>query len=131
MDPLRRYRKRRNTAVTAVQLRLDTPGLEYHKWGSVQHAKAGDWLVDNDGDVYTVDAGVFERTYRAMGPGRYAKVNAVLARPAEEAGCIETKEGNSRYRRGDYLVYNEADGGDGYCMPAETFHTLYEPDEDQ
>jgi acetylornithine deacetylase/succinyl-diaminopimelate desuccinylase-like protein len=36
-------------------------------------AKAGDWLVDNGGDVYTVDAEVFARTYREVARGAYVK----------------------------------------------------------
>jgi hypothetical protein len=56
--------------VAAVRLALDTEGLVYRKWGGQQHAKPGDWSVDNDGDVYTVDAGVFARTYRRPAPAR-------------------------------------------------------------
>ena len=51
----RRYRKCPDRAVIAVQIDLDTPGFTYRKWGGEQRCKAGDWLVDNDGDVYTVD----------------------------------------------------------------------------
>ena len=69
----RRYVRRPDRPVTAVRLALDTDGLVYRKWGGEQRAKPGDWIVDNDGDVYTVDADVFERTYRQIGPARTSR----------------------------------------------------------
>jgi hypothetical protein len=32
--------------------------------GAEQRCKRGDWLVDNGGEVYTVDGDSFARTYR-------------------------------------------------------------------
>lgn len=125
----RRYRKKTESFVTAVRLILDTPGLTYEKWGAEQRAKSGDWLVDNAGDVYTVDADVFARTYRRVSPGVYVKATPVWVEIATSAGSIETKEGRSHHRAGDYLVFNEADGGDGYSVSAEAFRSMYEPDE--
>src|SRR5512143_2772130 len=61
-EPRRRYVRRPDRPVAAVRLALDTAGLIYRKWGGEQRAKPGDWIVDNDGDVYTVDADVFART---------------------------------------------------------------------
>ena len=42
---------------------VDEPvaGLTYRKWGGEQRAKPGDWLVDNGGEVDTVDAESFAR----------------------------------------------------------------------
>ena len=57
--------------VVAVQLDLDTDGFTYFKWGAEQQCKRGDWLVDNEGDIYTVDGEVFSKTYRNAGPGTY------------------------------------------------------------
>lgn len=123
-----RYRKRASASVTAVRLDLETPGFTYRKWGAEQRCKQGDWIVDNDGDVYTVDAEVFARTYRAVHPGVYVKTTPVWAEVAEAPGAIPTKEGKSHYEKGDYLVFNEEDGGDGYCMTADKFRETYEPD---
>jgi len=123
-----RYRKKATAFVTAVRLELETDGFTYHKWGGVQRCKPGDWIVDNDGDVYTVDAEVFARTYRRVSPGMYAKATPVWAEVAETGGVIRTKEGASRYVAGDFLVYNDEAGGDGYCMGAEKFRAMYEPD---
>lgn len=129
MNKAHRYHKKPDSFITAVRLDLDTDGFDYRKWGGVQHCKPGDWLVDNDGDVYTVDAGVFERTYRQVSPGVYVKDTAVYAYPASEPGRVRTMEGESAYAPGDYIVSNNPDGSDAYCMSAEKFHTLYEPDE--
>ena len=123
-----RFRPRRDRTVVAVQLRLQTEGLHYTKWGHAQCARAGDWLVDNDGDVYTVEADSFARTYQSVGKGLYVKTTCVWAEQASEAGHIATKEGQTAYQRGDWLVSNEADGSDAYAIAAERFHTLYEPD---
>ena len=128
MATLRRFRKRPDQAVTAIQLALDTEGLRYRKWGGDQHGKPGDWLVDNAGDIYTVAADVFARTYRHISPGRFIKSTPVWARRAEHAGTVNTREGESHFTAGDYLVFNQADETDGYCMTAERFHAMYEPD---
>jgi len=124
---MQEYRRREVAVVTAVQVGLDFDGFTYRKWGGVQRCKRGDWLVDNQGDVYTVDGDVFARTYRRVSPGVYAKHGSVWARRADQAGVIRTKEGSTEYAEGDYLVYNNRDGTDGYAMTAETFRRLYEP----
>jgi hypothetical protein len=110
-----------------VQLDLETTGFTYQKWGNAQQCKPGDWLVNNDGDTYTVDRQTFERTYRATGPGTYVKVTPVWADVADTPGVIRTKEGGTRYLAGDYLVYNEPDGGDGYAVSKDKFERMYEP----
>jgi hypothetical protein len=121
-----KYRKKSSQFVVAVRLDLQTKGLRYHKWGGSQHAKRGDWLVDNEGDVYTVDAKVFARTYRKVRPGCYVKMTLVWAEVAADAGSIKTKEGATRCRKGDYLVYNHRNGRDGYSMSAAKFKAMYE-----
>ncbi len=107
---------------------MDTDGLVYRKWGGEQRAKPGDWIVDNDGDVYTVDAAVFARTYRQTGPGTYVKKTPVWAGRARAAGSVKTKEGVTHYEAGDYLVSNNRDGSDEYAISADKFKSLYEPD---
>jgi hypothetical protein len=123
-----KYRKKSSQFVVAVRLDLETEGLSYQKWGGPQRAKRGDWLVDNDGDVYTVDGKVFARTYRRLRPGCYVKKTPVWAEVAAETGSIRTKEGASQYRKGDYLVYNHRNGGDGYCMSPAKFKAMYKRD---
>jgi hypothetical protein len=129
MGPRLRYRKKPDQFVIAVRLTLDTPGFTYRKWGADQRCKRGDWLVDNEGDVYTVDGEVFARTYRQLAPGRYVKTTPVWAEVATGAGAVATKEGQSHYVAGDYLVFNEEDGKDAYCISARKFEAMYERDE--
>jgi hypothetical protein len=123
-----RYRKKAGVPVTAVKLDLQTTGFTYEKWGATQTCKPGDWLLDNNGDVYTVDGASFARTYEMSSPGRYIKVAPVWAEQATSDGEIGTKEGVTHYRSGDYLVYNEQDGGDGYAVAAAEFQRMYERD---
>lgn len=131
MAELRRFRKKAGAVVIAVQVDLDTGGFSYQKWGGAQFCKSGDWIVDNQGDVYTIDRETFEATYRSAGPGVYKKSAPVWAEAAKEAGAIETKEGATHYAAGDYLVFNDRDRKDGYAVSAEKFEEMYEPDEPQ
>lgn len=124
---LKRYRKKNDQFVTAVQLDLETDGFTYKKWGAEQVCKQGDWIVNNNGDIYTVDRDVFARTYREQSTGRYVKSTPVWAEVADKAGYINTKEGKSAYQKGDYLVYNNEDRTDGYCVSAGKFNSMYEP----
>ena len=120
-----KYVKRPTRTVAAVQLTLKTRGFTYRKWGAVQRCKAGDWIVDNDGDVYTVDRSTFRRTYREVRTGVYLKTTPVWAEVAAAAGRVRTKEGMTNYRRGDYLVFNEKHGGDPYAVTAKDFKAMY------
>ncbi|MDZ7582162.1 MAG: hypothetical protein U5R30_16675 [Deltaproteobacteria bacterium] len=131
METFKRYRKKADRFVVAVRLDLDTDGFTYRKWGAEQCCKRGDWLVDNDGDIYSVDGDVFAKTYRRAGPGVYVKTAPVWAEIASASGSVVTKEGRSLYEAGDYLVYNNQDGTDAYCISAEKFEALYEPDEER
>lgn len=127
MSQRKRYKKRIDQTVTAVRVALDTDGFTYRKWGGVQTCKAGDWLVDNRGDTYTIDADTFATTYREVSPGVYVKHSEVWVEVAVRAGVIRTKEGETHYRAGDYLVYNQGRGEDGYAVSKEVFETQYEP----
>lgn len=123
-----RYRPRQDRPVIAVQLKLDMPGFSYVKWGHDQRCKANDWLVDNDGEVYTVDAESFARTYRALQRGAYVKTTCVWAEQAAADGSVATKEGRSAYAKGDFIVSNNEDGSDAYAITADAFARLYERD---
>jgi hypothetical protein len=124
-----RYRKKSDRFVVAVQVDLDTAGFSYTKWGAEQRCKPGDWLVDNEGDIYTIDSEVFANTYRRVRPGIYVKATPVWAEVAAASGVVDTKEGRSHYQRGDYLVYNNRDGTDAYCVSAAKFEAMYDIDE--
>lgn len=113
----------------AVQLDLETEGFAYEKWGATQRCKALDWVVNNAGDVYTVDAEVFARTYTESSPGQYVKTAAVWAEVAAQPGAVTTKEGATHYEAGDYLVSNDAQGRDAWAITAAKFAELYELDD--
>jgi len=85
-------------------------------------------LVERDGQVHTVDADSFNRTYRKVGPALYEKQGTVWAAPAGAEGWIQTHEGKTHYRAGDFLVWNNADKTDGYAIEKERFESLYEQD---
>jgi len=121
-----RYVKRGDQTVVAVQLALDTPGFSYQKWGATQKCQAGDWIVDNAGEVYTVNRDSFANTYRRIAPGSYLKISPVWAEVAAGEGEVRTKEGTTHYRAGDYLVFNEESGGDPYAVSADKFAEMYE-----
>ena len=127
MSSRRQYVKRASQFVVAVQLDLDTLGFTYKKWGDTQTCKRGDWIVNNNGDTYTVDSESFARTYRSNGPGTYVKSAPVWAEVASTAGSVRTKEGATHYEAGDYLVANEETGVDTYAVSRAEFERMYEP----
>ena len=126
MSERKRYRKTPGDNVAAVQLALDTEGFQYTKWGGRQICKPGDWLVDNSGEVYTVDKESFAETYEKVGIGCYEKTHLIWAEQATEPGHIHTKEGQTAYQAGDYLVSNDEEGTDTYAISAARFRSMYE-----
>lgn len=117
---------KKGALVIAVQLALDTEGFRYVKWGGTQKCKPFDWVVNNGGEVYTVDRETFERTYQEVSPGRFRKVTPVWAEQAVRDGVVPTKEGETAYKAGDYLVSNEEGGGDWYAVERQKFLSMYE-----
>ena len=126
MPERRKYRKREKQVVHAVQLNLDTDGFTYRKWGGTQRCAKNDWVVDNGGDVYTVKADSFARTYRHVAQGSYEKVTPVWAAAADAAGSVTTQEGSTGYEAGDYIVSNNEDGTDAWAVAKATFEQMYE-----
>ena len=127
MATRRKYVKRQTEFVVAVQLDLETTGFTYQKWGDTQACKRGDWIVNNNGDTYTVDKESFARTYKSNGPGTYVKSAPVWAEAASTAGNVRTKEGATHYEAGDYIVSNEETGADSYAVSKAEFERMYEP----
>ena len=111
--------------ITAVQINLELQGgtIQYEKWGGIQTAKQGDWLIYGNGDTYTCDKKVFENTYEQVGPGEYRKTTTIEAVIADEDGVVKTIEGESVYKKGDYIVTNI--GGDKYCIDPVEFNDIY------
>lgn len=127
---LARYQKHAGQIVRATQLTLPQCELQYQQWGATQRARNGDWLVNNGQTSYTVAADSFEATYKHLYADQYRKVAPVWAEQAEAAGVISTREGQSHYQAGDYLVYNLPDREDGYTVPKSVFEQHYRPLED-
>jgi len=127
MPELKKDRRKKNAPVTAVRLDLDTEGFTYRKWGGTQRCKPGDWLVNNAGETYTIDAEVFAATYDEVSPGVYRKHANIWAERAQTPGVIPTIEGSTKYEAGDMLVYTDESRGGGYAVGAEKFASLYEP----
>ena len=94
--------------------------------GESPACKSGDWLVNNNGDIYTVDKDVFAETYEKVSEGKYRKTGVIWAKVAESSGSVETKSGRTNYRRGDYIVSNNEDNSDAYAIDATTFQRIYE-----
>lgn len=126
---LGRYVKKQDKQVQAIQLNLETTGFTYQKWGDQQTCKPGDWLVDNEGDIYTVDQQIFACTYRQVAPATYAKTTSVWAWRAESGGVVETKEGRTHYQAGDYIVSNNQDGSDAWAVKPDKFEDMHQQDD--
>lgn len=110
-----------------MQLDLETEGFSYRKWGGIQHCKPGDWIVNDRGNVYTIDQRSFAATYEETGLGQYRKTAVVWAEVATEAGAVATREGTTAYEAGDYLVSNDEAGKDSYAVRRSKFLAMYEP----
>ncbi|MGQ7787939.1 PGDYG domain-containing protein [Nesterenkonia sp. K-15-9-6] len=84
--------------------------VEPHRWttasGAVMEAKPGDWIVDDDGQQWSVDAEVFAETYEAVSEGRYRKTGEVRARQIAQPTSLETLEGSDQLDAGDWVVQN-------------------------
>lgn len=126
MPDFRKYVKKANQSVLAVQLDLETHGFEYQKWGATQRCVRGDWLVNNNGDTYTITATTFASTYTEVAPGRYIKTSPVFARVADRAGVVKTSEGSTEYQIGDYIVLNNENETDAYAVSKQEFESMYE-----
>ena len=124
---MKKYHKKAAQTIVAVQLNLDTDGLQYQKWGDSQFAKKGDWLVNNNGSIYSIDNAAFARAYQLVSPGQYQKVSDIYAKLSDSDGAIETLEGKTHYLKGDYLVYENLGQIEGaYAVSAERFEDMYD-----
>ncbi|SMF15405.1 hypothetical protein SAMN02745866_01004 [Alteromonadaceae bacterium Bs31] len=123
--PQRNAYQRKVNSVSAVQLKLDLIEFRFRKWGAEQRCKKNDWLVDNEGDVYPVDKDYFDKYYRQIGPGEYTKVGTVWAEQAAHTGFTPTLEGQSEFRVGDYIVYDQPEGGDAHVVEKSKFEVMY------
>jgi len=127
-NPRKPFRRKSSMAVmTAIRLDLEIECFTYQKWGGLQKCKPGDWLVTDNGYVYTVDNDYFLDNYRQVSPGRYEKYGVVWAEMTFEDGAFEAMTGTSSYSAGDYLVYDRQEGeGRRYPVRKHQFERLYQ-----
>lgn len=121
MNNLTQYTRKPNK-IFALQL---TEPKTYQAWGGTQHAKVGDWWVNNNGEEYSIDQESFAKTYTRIEADIYTKTGDVWAYVATEAGKVKTEEGFTEYEKGDYIVANNPDGTDAYANTAEYFNKAY------
>ena len=69
------------------------------------------------------------KTNHSLLISHYVKITPIWAEKAAKAGKVKTKEGESHYEKGDYIVSNNEDGTDAYCVSSGKFESMYEPDE--
>jgi len=121
----REFTPRDNKYVEAIKLDLDFDGFTFQKWGHSQKCKRNDWLIFSEGDTYTVDHEYFLQHFKTQSPGRWKKVGKICAEEAEENGFVQTLEGKTNYKKGDFIVSNYGKGGDQYAIPRIVFHNKY------
>jgi hypothetical protein len=124
-DLLRGARRYRSTA-TVHATRL----TEAHTWqtarGSDLTGRAGDWRVTDGVEEWTVEAGIFARTYRQLPDGRYAKDATVDAVRTERPLDVPTLEGVARAEAGDWVL--RSDDGELWTVTDAYFRSAYAPD---
>jgi len=120
-----KYQKREDQIVLGVQINLDTEGITFNKWGGKQQCSSGDWLINNDGECYTVKQDTFESTYKEIAPAQFLKIAPVWAVKAVDAGRVKTEEGYTSYVPGDYIVAHTEDGSDAYAVTPSKFEKMY------
>ncbi|MCV7424521.1 hypothetical protein H7K45_28655 [Mycobacterium yunnanensis] len=73
--------------------------------GQTMTAAAGDWSVrDQDDRVWSVRDDIFRDSYDELGDGRWRRRGGVQARPARAGETVDTLEGPTTAREGDWIV---------------------------
>lgn len=94
----------------------------------VLHTRVGeDMIVNHDGESAVVRRDIFERTYKALGGGIYAKRQDVVLRyfTLPKSVTIETIEGPQRAEAGDWIIQGVA--GELWPVAKEKALEKYEP----
>lgn len=109
--------------ITAIQLRMP---ITYELWGGTQTGKVGDWLVEKGNDTYTIDGTEFATSYQKhlTKHATYFKAEHIEAYEVRCDGYIETLEGRSKFKAGDYLACSPT--GKTWCLTAKTLAEYYD-----
>lgn len=86
-------------------------------------AEAGDYVVTEGDGRWSVQADIFESTYRLRPDGLFEKTATIRAREVEATLKIATLEGLVHARKGDFLALGPA--GDVWPIPPERFLSRY------
>lgn len=113
----------RQGSVHATQ--LDAPRTWQTDRGDELTGVAGDWLLSDGTNQWTVADAVFRATYRRRADGRYEKHATILAVRAGAEIAIPTLEGTATAHDGDWIARNPS----GECWPItdEVFRRSYLP----
>lgn len=96
--------KRYRSTVAVHATRLAAPRTWRTARGSELSAAAGDWLLTDGVEEWTVAAQVFTRTYDELPDGRYVKHALVEAVRTERPVEVATLEGPARAEAGDWVL---------------------------
>jgi hypothetical protein len=121
LDGARCYR---STAVVDAT-RLTAPRTWHTARGCALAAVAGDWLVTDGSEEWTVAADIFARTYDRLPDGRYAKHATVDAVRTDRPVEVRTLEGPARAEPGDWVLRGV--DGELWTVTDAYFRTHYEP----
>ena len=89
-------------------------------------AAAGDWLVTDGTEEWTVAPGVFARSYRPLPDGRFVKVAPVRAARLDRTAEVPTLEGVARAEAGDWVLCGV--DGELWTVTDTFFRAHYEPE---
>lgn len=91
--------------------------------GATMQAATGDWLVEEDGESWSVRDDIFRSSYRHVTGAQWQRYGSVLARTAQPGETIETPEGPTLAADGDWVV--QGGHGDQWPVPADVFAHHY------
>lgn len=106
--------------------RRDVPWDWTTAHGETLRGEAGDWeVVDETGATHSVAAGIFEATHREVGANRFERTGTVQARPAQTGELVETLEGTTTARDGQWVVRGEH--GEEWLISGARLRSGYRP----
>lgn len=116
-------------SIVTVQARqLDAPQEWTSRSGSLLRGQAGDWVLLDDSDEWTITDSAFVATYRQRADGSWEKPSTVRAIRIDGPVDVETPEGISHGGQGDWLVTGR--GAGAWPITARAFARRYVPIED-
>lgn len=91
--------------------------------GDTMTAEAGDWLIVDDQDIWSITYEALHRTYRHVEGDRWERIGQVWARAALPGETVSTAEGRATALTGHRVVRDEA--GNEWLVPTDRFASSY------